>query len=96
MPRLDYVAPKHRWKTPVADRLLTKQDSVPGEVLQQSGFGLMVFGIFLNFLDDGKGNVQIQSEDDFQLGRAHSSLAERVRISDDLHKLGKWCEKDDL
>lgn len=50
---------------------------------------LMLFGIFLNFLDDGKGNVQIQFEDDSQLGRARSSLAERVRISDDLHKLGK-------
>lgn len=56
----------------------------------------MLFGIFLNFPDDGKGNVQIQSEDDPQLGRAWSSLAERVRISDDLHKLGKWCEKDNL
>lgn len=69
---------------------------MPSEVLQQSGFGWLLFGIFLNFLDDGKGNVQIQSEDDLQLGRARSSLAERDRTSDDLHKLGKWCEKDSL
>lgn len=31
-----------------------------------------------------------------QLGRARSSLAERVRLSDDLHQQGKWCEKDNL
>lgn len=96
MPHLNYIAPKHHWETPVGDGLLTKQDAVPGEVLQQSGFGLVLFGIFLNFLGDGKGNVQVQSEDDPQLGRARSSLAERVRLSDDLHQLGKWCEKDNL
>lgn len=74
MPHWNYTAPKHHWKAPVGDGLLTKLDAVPGEVLQQSGFGLMLFGIFLNFLDDGKGNVQIQSEDDPQLERACGSL----------------------
>lgn len=59
VPHQNYTAPKHHWKAPAGDGLFTKLDAVPGEVLQQSGFGLMLFGIFLNFLDDGKGNVQI-------------------------------------
>lgn len=96
MPHLNYIAPKHHWKTPAGDGLLSKQAAVPGEVLQQYGFGLMLFGIFLNFLEDGKGKVQIHSEDKPQLGRARSSLAERVKISDGLHKLGKWYEKENL
>lgn len=41
MPHLDYIAPKHHWKTTVGDCLLTKQDSVPGEVLQSSGFDVI-------------------------------------------------------
>lgn len=69
MPHLNYIAPKHHWETLVGDGFLTKQDAVPGEVLQQSGFGLVLFGIFPNFLGDGKGNVQVQSEDDAPAGK---------------------------
>lgn len=61
---------------------------MPGEVLQGSGFGLVLFGIFLNCLDDGKKNMQIQFADDTQLGRARSSLAGSVRLPDELAQAG--------
>lgn len=45
------------WKILFGDGSLSKQDAVPGEVLQASGFGLVLFGIFLNCLDYGKKNT---------------------------------------
>lgn len=60
---------------------------MPGEVLQ--GSGLVLFGIFLNCLDDGKKTMQIQFADDPQLARARSSLAERVRLPDDFAQAGE-------
>jgi len=40
--------------------------------------------------------MQIEFADEPQPGRARSSLAERVRLLDDLAQAGKVCEKDDL
>lgn len=45
------------WKILFGDGSLSNQDAVPGEVLQASGFGLVLFGIFLNCLDYGKKNT---------------------------------------
>lgn len=49
----------------------------------------LVFGIFLNGLDDGIENMQIRFADDSQLGRAQLTLAERVRLPDDVTQVGQ-------
>lgn len=88
-PLLNYRAPKPSWRTRVGDGSLVKQDAVPGEVLQGSGYGLVLFGTFFNCLGDGKENMKIQFAGDIQLGRAYSTLTERVRLPDDLRQAGK-------
>lgn len=86
---MNYIAPKPTWKAPVGDGSLTKREAASGEVLRGSGFGLVLFGVFLNCLDDGKENMRIQFADDPQVGRACSSMAERVRLPDDLAQAGE-------
>lgn len=66
---------------------------MPGEVLQGSGFGLVLFGIFLNCLDYGKKNMYIQFADGPQLERARSSLGERIGLADELAQAGEVMRK---
>lgn len=47
VPHLDYVAPKHHWKTPAGDSLPTKQDSVPGRFCNSLVFVWCYLAFFL-------------------------------------------------